>query len=287
MKKAPEQSNYKKIGVFGLSIFGLLVLVLSSTSTYALDLLGPPAGEIRKGEINAGIEYSLSTMEFELTNGSWKEESVSRAPDSGDAIDLVLKDFETEKMNAYFGCGIERNWEVFVRLGTVSSEFGDSLFNNSESFDSDYTPSIGGGMRMTFVDNYNFKIGAVAQAGWAKYNGRLSTPLWYSPGFVTVDLKEIQASIGALYQWTDRIAIYGGPFYNYVFGSELKFEDVRSDPLLSAVVTSEFTWDIEASSSFGGYLGSRIDIGKKSYINFEYQMTGDSDVLGAGIVWVF
>ena len=140
---------------------------------------------------------------------------------------------------------------------------------------------------MTFIDNRDLKIGGVAQIGWTKYNGQLDTPAWFSPGFVTVDIKEIQVSVGALYRWTNYISIYGGPFYHLVTG-EFDFNFVSSIDIFEAqVVNSEYTWDIQCVSDFGGYLGTRVDIAKNLYLNCEYQMTADADSLAAGIVWKY
>jgi len=286
MTTSPKKSNYENKRKFVLPILILIVLVLSSTNTNALDMLGSPASEIRTEQFNIGLEYSLSSTDFSLVNGTWTEEITGQPDGSGDAIDVVLSDFETDKVNLYFGYGIERNWELFVRLGTSSAEFGDSLFKQSESFESDGTPSLGAGMRMTLVDDRDFKIGAVAQIGWTKYNGRLDAPQWDSPGFATMDLKEFQATIGAQYRWIDGIYIYGGPFYNYVMG-EYDFEYVSFDNGISEFVTTKYSWDVETSSSFGGYIGTKVDLGGESYLNLEYQMSSDSSVIGANVVFKY
>ena len=155
-----------------------------------------------------------------------------------------------------------------------------------DSFDSDYTPSIAGGLRITMVDDRKFKFGCAAQIGWAKYSGNVSSPQWFSPGYVDIDIKEVQVTLGALYRWTDYISIYGGPFYHFIFG-EYNFNLTNIDFNGDTITSSIYSADIETNSNFGGYLGTKIDIGKNIYLNCEYQMTADSDCLSAGLIFQF
>ena len=280
MKRASNNSNYKNIKDFRVLFLCLVVLILSGTSAFALDPLGPPAAEIRKGQVKVGIEYSLSSMNLELTNGTGVEKIYDFATEtvdtqSGGYADVTIEDFDLEKVNVYFGYGLERNWEAFVRVGASSSEL--------DSFDSDYTPSIGGGLRFTMVDDRKFKLGCTAQIGWTKYGGEVSSSEWFSPGYVDIDIKEVQATLGALYKWTNYFSIYGGPFYHFIFG-EYNFSLTG---IANGIAYSKYSADIETNSNFGGYLGARIDIDKNTFLNCEYHMTADADCLSAGLIFQF
>ena len=280
MKRSSKNSNCKNIIVFRVSFLCFVVLVLSGSSAFALDPLGPPVTEIRKGQIKAGIEYSLGSMDFELTNGMGFLKNLSISTDtidvqSGGIADLTVEDFESEKVNAYIGYGLEQNWEAYVRIGASNSEL--------DTFESGYTPSIAGGLRITMIDDRKFKVGGAAQIGWTKYGGEVTSPDWFSPGSVDIDIKEVQATLGVLYKWTDYISVYGGPFYHYIFG-EYNFNLTYVD---NGIGYSKYTADIEAKSNLGGYVGTKIDIGKNIYLNCEYQLTADADCLSAGLIFQF
>ena len=228
-------------------------------------------------------------MDIKLTNGSWTGQAAGQPDTSGDAIDLDIDDIESDKLNAYFGYGIGRNWEAFVRLGAASSEFSNSDLNPPGKFDGDYEPFIGGGLRLNLLEDRNYKIGAVAQASWERHSGKITPSLYTTPSFVTIGLKKIQVAVGALYQWTDYISFYGGPFY-YLLSGELKDNflgvgiDEYDDPYFE---NDEFTWDIESDSEYGGYLGARFEIDKNFFLNCEYQMTSNSNTFAAGIIWKY
>lgn len=289
MKRESKKINHITSGIFRLSFLCFIVMVIYCQSVSALDLLGPPAAEIKKWQPVIGIEYSHSTMDKGLINGTWQDEVFGESPTSGLVKDLTLSDLEIDKLNVYLGYGIERDWEIFFRLGAAKSKFGDTLFHQNERFDSDYVPSIGGGLRATFITDRKLKIGAIVQADWTQYTGLLSSSLWANPAFVRMDLENIHAAAGALYQWTKGISIYGGPVCTYgIGGFETDFITLSVDnDNVTHIVTTKYKWDIEKKFDYGAYVGAQIDLDKDFSMNVEYQMTGDTKVFGAGIVWKF
>ena len=50
---------------------------------------------------------------------------------------------------------------------------------------------------------------------------------------------------------------------------------------------SNYSYDIDESSIFGGYLGAQIDIAKDISFNIEYQHTAFADALGMNLLWRF
>ena len=287
MRRAITKLYLKKIlAIKYLSLFVLSITILNGSNAFAMDPLGAPYTDLRQWRFNAGLEYFSGSMDIDLINGAWQDYIDGESNSSGDAIDLDLDDFETDKMNVYFGYGLLKNIELFGRIGIASSEFGDTLNHNSESFASDDVPSIGGGIRFTLIDDYYWKIGGVVQANWAQYSGKHNSPLWKSPDFVQIDIKEAQFALGASYLIADGISVYGGPFYHY-FSGEFEDTSISYNTSSSVTVTTEYTWDTEVSSTIGGYIGANIDISKSISFNIEYQATGDADGIAAGIVWEF
>ncbi len=289
MKRELKKISYITFRIFRLSFLYVIIMILCCNSVYALDLLRPPASEIQKWQPIVGFEYSYGSTDIKLSNGKWESMVNGQFHDSGQAVDLTINKVDMDSINLYLGYGIERNWEVFFRLGTSHSEFTNSFVEENEKFDSDYVPSIGAGLRTTFIDNLNLKIGGVFQVGWAKYSGLLNAPLWLNPSFVNMDMTNMQVSIGALYQWTKGFSIYGGPVFRYSFGKfNADLVSFASDNSgVPYVSYTKYKWDIKSESDYGGYIGSKIVLEKNFDLNLEYQLTGNADVYGAGIIWRF
>jgi hypothetical protein len=282
MKRASIKSGSKNVSAFRLSLMCLITLMMCSSAN-ALDPLEPPASDILKWQLQAGFEYSFGSTDIKLRNGSFTAEAPGRPTVSDDAIDIDIDDIDSDKLNLYLGFGIKRNWELFVRLGGASAQFSHSTLGPLGKFDSDYAPSIGGGLRMTLLEDRNLKIGGVVQGSWTKSTGKITPSQFFSPSFITMDLTEIQVAMGALYQWTDYISFYGGPFYHYVIGD---LEDQFAEYIDSEayIVNEDYTWDIESDSDYGGYFGTRVEVDKNLFLSCEYQMTSSANTLAAGIM---
>jgi hypothetical protein len=176
----------------------------------------------------------------------------------------------------------------FIRLGASKADYSDSPSGESISSSSQEEPYFGGGLKWTFHNNYNFRMGCLIQANWSNSSSKLVVPGLYSSEYVNIDIKEVQAALGGQYFWTNNISFYGGPFYRYITG-EFSSENVNTFPYLDDVFiqTNKYDWDIKGSSDFGGYFGSCIELSKNLSLNLEYQLTGDADAMGANIVWKF
>ena len=278
----PMGKNSKKIWLSG---FVCVLVVLSSSVTFAMDPLGPPITNLEPGQFQLGFEYSRSSIDFQLVNGKGAESINGSPSNSGKAIPVELNDFEQNSSYVNFGYGVDYNWEVFVRLSSTKAKFGDSISKQSEEFESDNTPAFGGGIKATFFEKDYLKIGGIVQANWNKFCGKLNAPLWYSPHFIETDSTEIQITLGASYMWIDGIWIYGGPLFHFISGEfhETYVEEAETGEFL----LSEYSWDIEQDSMYGGYIGTQVEIGKNCFLNIEYQFTGAADAFGAGLVLGF
>ena len=287
MKKVTSVLNSRNVITSILLFCSLAIINIGGTSAFALDLMGPPVTNLQQSQFQSGIEYSQSTMDIELVNGTWSRYVVGDYSDSGSfLVDYAIEDFKSNKIYSYFGYSFAKNMEAFVRLGITSSEFGDSIYVQSEEFESDYIPAICGGFKMTLYDDFRLKLGGLIQANWANYEGQLTAPTWVAPDFVSIDVQEVQIALGASYRWTDYISIYGGPVYHFVTG---EFDDtfVTKDEDTGDLQVVEYIWDIESNSNFGGYIGTQVDLNKHLYLNFEYQLVDSSDAFGANVVWKF
>jgi hypothetical protein len=241
--------------------------------------MGPTTAGLDQGQSEISIDYIKSTMDVELTKGKWIE-SFNGA---GEAVSFDLKDFETSKIYANFGYGIWDNCELYLRLGGVSTEFGDSIWEAGEKFDGDTSFSFCLGSRATFYQIGDLKIGRLIQLSWTNIDGDLKVPLpeYPQPDAVDIDLLEVQFAIGATYTAPNGTSIYGGPFLHFVGGDlEDEFTDIYG-------LTSKYSWDIKETSVFGGYLGTQLNIGENTFLNVEYQRTGGANAFGLSFLCRF
>ena len=268
-----------------LSGFTFAIIILSGSVSFALDPLGPPVASLEPGQSQFGIDYSQSEMDIKLKKGSWLESIDGSFHDTGLANSLTLKDFETNSTYLNFGYGVDYNWEIFIRLSSTKAEFGDSLWQQGEEFESESVPMFGGGIKAIFFEEDDLKIGGLVQANWSHYNGILNAPQWDAPHFVETDFLEVQITLGATYMFYDGIWIYGGPLIHFVDGdiAETYVEEAETGGLLLA----EWQYDIEQDSMYGGYIGTTVEIDEFNSLNFEYQFTGSANALGASYVLKF
>ena len=195
-----------------IGILALSVIVLGDSSVFALDPMGPPAAGLEQGQFKTGVDFSYSKMDLELTDGTFVEYLDGLLFDSGEATSFALKDFKASKAYVNLGYGFADNCEGFLRVGGTKGKFGDSIWLDSEEFDSGNDLAVGGGIKATFFEEGGLKLGVLLQGSWAEYQGQLDSPNWTGPDFVEMDMVEVQMAAGASYTWEGIISIYGGPF---------------------------------------------------------------------------
>jgi len=261
-----------------------LMLTFTAPPALALDFMGPPASNYGQGRVSAGVDYAYSQMDLELENGRWIEHLDGAFFDSGDAVSFTLKDFQTNRVYANLGFGLLDNLDAFVRLGAGNATFDDSIWGDNEGFESHAEPAVGTGIRATFYENENFALGALCQASWTRFDGQLDSPYWASADYVEVDIAEIQIAVGPTVKLNDQIAIYGGPFFHFVDGT---LDDEFSEAAEGGLINAKYSWDVQESSSFGGYIGASLNLNENASFNIEYQRTADADAVALSFAWKF
>jgi hypothetical protein len=262
-----------------LAVFGL-----GSSACFALDLMGPPASGVKQGQFHIGADYSYSQMDLELDAGRWVEYLDGVFSDAGDAVSFTLKDFETARLYANLGYGIADNWDVFVRLGGTDAQFGDSIWQDQERFDSGAQMAIGGGVKATFYEEGNLRLGALLQASWAEFDGELLAPHWAAADSVEMDVTEIQIAVGATCRLTDQVSIYGGPFFHLVDG---ELDDQLSEWTEDGLLTSHYSWSVQEDSTLGAYIGAQVELAENCSVNIECQLTSAAEAIAVGLLWRF
>ena len=264
--------------------FGLILIAVSlmSSSTYALDPIGPPACNLRKGEYTAGLDFSLSSQDLETSHGNWTQYVAGIPSNSGVAGLGTLKDFDTYRAYANASFNLTHNLEAFLRLGGFVAELGDEFWSEGEDFESRTELAIGGGVRATFFEEIALKIGGLVQANWSELDGQLDASQWAGPHFLEINMFEVQAALGATYMFSDRLSIYGGPFAHLIYGD---LDYVYSLANNNNLETWRFNWDIEEDINYGGYFGARVMLKRDCSFNIEYQQTSNAQAICASLMW--
>jgi hypothetical protein len=269
-------------------LISLGIICFLNLNAYSLDVMGPPAAELEQGWFNAGIEYTNSKMDLELSNGFYTDYLDGDWFESGSAYDITLKDMKTNRTYVRLGYGIMDNAEVFLRIGGLNAKFGDSIWEDSERFDSDAELAAGAGLKLTFYEEGNLKLGGLFQFNVASFDGQLKASDWVSGDFVEINMSEAQLALGASCKCNEQLTIYGGPFLHFVNGDiHDEYSELSTDPNYPGLWTSEFDWDIQGKSVFGGYVGAQINFAENVSFNLEYQQTADARALGMGLIFKF
>jgi hypothetical protein len=278
----------KKGGKSPIVVLVFLTTCLYSLQAYSLDLMGPPAAELEQGVFEAGIEFTNSKMDIELINGFYDDFLDGAWLESGEAVDVTLKDLKINRTYAKLGYGIFDNVEIFLRLGGLNARFGDSIWLDSEKFESGAELAGGAGMKLTFFQVEGLKLGGLFQFSASSLDGQLKSPSWPASDFVEVNMSEVQLAVGASFQCNEFLTIYGGPFLHFASG-ELTDDiaELSTDPEYPGLLTSEFNWDIEQESVLGGYIGAQLNFTHNCSFNFEYQLTADAQAFGLGLLLKF
>ena len=174
----------------------------------------------------------------------------------------------------------------YVALETITDATASDggTFCDVIPLDSHTEFAIGCGIKATFYDDDNLKLGGLFQASWAEFDGKLNAAHWAAADFVEMSITEIQVAVGPTYKLADRISVYGGPFFHFIVGDlDDEFSEVSGGGLLN----SKYSWDVDESSIFGGYIGAQVDIAENSSFNIEYQHTAGADALIVSLLWRF
>jgi hypothetical protein len=244
----------------------LVVVGLCSTVALALDPMGPPTADLKKGQWSAGVAYSHSDMDF-YREKYWEEWGMN---------------IDVDKVYGRVGFGIRDNWELFLLLGGAGADITREG-GNPDWKGSDTAFAVGFGAKTTFYEDTDLKWGAVAQMSWAKFDGkekRPEGPYNYCRSKFEMELIEFQLAIGPTWTPTKGLSIYGGPFLHFIRGDHTfylwndddeEYEDGQK-------------FDIEENKIFGGYVGAQVELDSSIAINVEWMCTEDADAFGASAI---
>jgi len=286
-----------------LLLMVLVVLGLFNTAAFALSPLGPPGNVLNKGQWAFDLVYGYSEMDLDAEGTCRDYVNITMQADgvTFDEIDLdesekVKVSIDNLKSNMVFssiGYGIDKNWDVYVRLGGIDAEFD---MDSAASIEGSWGFGYGFGTRATFMQEGKVSVGGLFQATFANSNADavLGGDLEYEEASVTTDITtnlvghgelqwyEMQLAIGATYQ-TDNVSIYGGPFFHFLDGdlelkgsgeADMNWSEGDTEYNENISISKTCSLDVEQGSEFGGFVGAKWDCGKRSLMYIEGQFTG-------------
>jgi len=266
----------------------LVFVGLGGAVGFALDPIGPPSVDLKRGQLGAQLGYSYTYMDLELSDGEWSENIAGTFQDSGKAIPITVNDFEIHKGYAGLEFGADDNGTAFLRLGATRAKFGDSIWNAGEELEGSTDFTIGGGLKATLLEHDKLKLGVVIQADWSKFDGILGADNWFTDDVISVDLAELQIAAGATHEWAQGRWIYGGPFVLFVKGEfEDTFTELRGTegPIVGSTLSDwEYTWQIDQGPIYGFFLGAKFQLTEDSILSLEYQYSSDAGAFGASLM---
>ncbi|OHB61391.1 MAG: hypothetical protein A2167_03005 [Planctomycetes bacterium RBG_13_46_10] len=248
----------------------LSVTCLCSSEVMGLDMLGPPASTLVKGETSIGLAYFTGQMDLdvEMTSSS----SV-----------LARGQFDGVKQQRAFvdiSHGITDNIDIFGRIGGSRLEIHEyAWFDGSDHiFDGDMGLAIGGGLRGTIYEHNSTKFGAVGLLNWSRTEDQRQAVFGQPYTSATIDYYELMLALGVVHQLSQNVNIYGGPFLYWLKG-DLDGKGTDSPMKLSG--------DIEEDGNFGGYVGGEFKVTDNWSLLAEFQLANAASGFGISGVWRF
>ena len=166
----------------------ITIAVLFGSPVWALTYMGPPASDVKQGELLLGFDYSNGELDFEFRD---------------DGVRGILDDVDSDLYLAKVGLGLSDGFEVFGRVGVGEIEELGNEF------------AWGLGTRATFIEKDDISWGALFQftSLHAEETGYLGRYLLNGD----FDVYEYQLAIGPTFNHNGS-SVYFGPFFHFIDG---------------------------------------------------------------------
>jgi hypothetical protein len=247
----------------------MFVLVSAfSTTSLALDLLGPPMAGLDQGQYSAGLEYSYSNMNVEVSG------PYANVPLRGDAV----IDMQAQKYFARFGYGITGDWELYGLFGLSQADM--EADDGGDDFEGDDDWAYGIGTKKTLSQEGNTTWGAALQYTRGKSSDKFNRSSTFGSGVISVSngyrmqvkWYDVMLAVGPTIEENEQFSWYCGPFLHFLEGDiEVKGSSGRQEH------------EIEQKLELGAFLGALFQLDQGVSVNIEGQLTPEAALIGAGI----
>ena len=273
-------------------IITISIVALLSTNAFGVDLLGIPRAELGQGTFGLGAEIAWSDFDLDLNNSGLTYKLPDRKVPLGSAEAELKSNFNYGTI----GYGILPEVDIYLGLGSAKVESDGSNTDNVFGYagDSDYGFALRGRFNATLARKDKLSLGLIGGFGWTKcdldgssYLVTLDLPPddpWGTPiqrvfwGSIDgeVNLYHAELALGAAYDISPGLAVYGGPMMRWYSG------DVDID-VTSQGIGSGDSQDID-DSQFGGFVGLQLMAYDNVSLQAEYQF-GEDSVAGVSLLY--
>ena len=297
---------------------GIALMVISLCSSGAIAAtMGPPAAGLDAGQFRIGLDISSAETGIdgkgtgtEIEMYEYYVDDVLQEGDSWEWDDEYKWEFkdkiQSEMLFANLGYGITDKLEVYLRLGMsdlgFEDEWSDAFFGSSDEI------AYGFGVKATIWEDTKVKLGALFQMSWYDFDGEfeefngvyseiegenVGVPV---QGDWEVDYYQMKIAVGPVYELTEAISVYGGPFVQFLDGDmEQESNAKEKNECEEFGVCEEEIYeyhekestDIKERLNYGVYVGAQINCGENLPICIECQTNVDTYVVGASLAYKF
>jgi len=247
------------------------VICLCSPEVFALDLLGPPASTLLKGQTSVGLAYFTGQMDLDVKLKTSGEYSTYKGEFDGVKLQRALVDVSH---------GLNDNIDIFGRIGGSRLEIHEYAWFEGEDhiFDGDMGFAVGGGVRGTVYEQNGTKFGGVALINWAESEDQRQAVFGQPYTSAEIEYWEVKLACGVVHPVAPNVNIYGGPFV-YWFDGELEAKGTDSPVKMSG--------DLEEDGTIGAFLGAIFEITDNWSLLAEFQWADAASGFGVSGIWRF
>jgi hypothetical protein len=247
-------------------------------------MLGAPVADRQMGCLDMDCGFAYSSVDLSLENGRYKDYVDGVFDSQGRTIDFTITNFKTNYGYVGLNYGITDFVEAYTRVGGSKAWFGDSIWEDSEEFDSDTVLAFGIGLKVSFFEQENLKLGVLFNLDAAHYDGQLSARHWaasgWTPDYIDMKLAQCKLAVGADCKLAEGFSLYGGPLLHFI-GGRMDDETYMVDE--GYLMNTSYRWDIKEDSVFGGYIGAKAELAGIYFMAFEFQHTASADTAGLSL----
>jgi hypothetical protein len=231
---------------------GVIILFLNSAG-YALDPVGPPQALLGQGYWGLGVEYRYSETQVTLKDGVLMDASIMD--------DSTQMQAHGPYVNLRYGmCD---SIDVFARLGAAIINL-PLLQEGNAGF------AWGLGAAATLYHTPKLDWGLLLQFSRGQSQEHNPASVWTRAARTQV--QSLQVAAGPTYQVREDLALYGGAFYDLLWGN---YESALS------------RWDLEVDNPFGAFAGLDWRVKEDAHWEVELQYAGATFAVTAGLRWIF
>ena len=198
----------------------LLFAILMSQAAYGLSLFGPPVPITRPGKLSFGFDLSFNDFDYEAETSE-------------------TMTYSGVTYLARFGYGIFDNSEINVLFGGSQGEIDQMAFLGEDMYG-----FVGGLNCKTLL----YQIGDSLDLGIAGHFLYTNIERDESTWNLGIETYETRVLLGLLKN-IGNLAIYGGPFYQWIDGD-----------ICVKIPSRQMSADLEAKNNIGGYIGTSLTI---------------------------